>query len=165
MLEKKKQTFNDFWKSLTIIHFAMAAGQLLFLFVVIFLFLNVDPAELNPELKSALLIPAILVSFGGIIAGHFLYIKRIRQISTELSLKEKLDSYKNATIVRLALIEGPCLFAIVSLFMTGEHVFTGIAILLIAIFIYYRPTKLKLSNEIRLNEDDRKKINDPYIYL
>jgi divalent metal cation (Fe/Co/Zn/Cd) transporter len=165
MFEKKRQNFNDYWKALTIIHLAMALGQVMFLIVVLFLQFNGEPGQQEPEFKSTMFPLALLLSSGGIIIGHFLYIKRVRQILPDMPMKEKLESYRSATIVRLAFVEGGSLFSIFGLLLTGDHMFMGIAILLIAIFIYYRPTKLKLMNELPLSDNDHKKIKDPYIYL
>lgn len=64
-------------------------------------------------------------------------------------------AYQSATIVRLALLEGPSLFGIVGFLLTGNLIFLGISGALIACFIYQRPTRQKIEDDLNLSYEEK----------
>ena len=141
-------------KTTIIIHMALAAGQILFAAVT---FLIQKPSTGTNNDMLIFIVPAITVT--SFAAGHLLFKKLIGNINSQSPLKAKLISYQSATLIRLALLEGPSLFAIVSFLITGKLVFIGIAAAIILYFIYLRPTKQKIEDDLNLGYDEKAELN------
>ncbi|AYL96923.1 hypothetical protein [Mucilaginibacter celer] len=142
-------------KTTIIIHLALTAGQILFA-VVTFL-IPKKPATGHSNDMLIFIVPTLAVSCFA--AGHLLFKKLLSNINSQSPLKAKLISYQSATIIRLALLEGPSLFAIVSFLITGNMVFIGIAGLIILYFIYLRPTRQKIEDDLNLGYDEKAELN------
>lgn len=138
-------------KTTAIIHMALATGQILFAAVTFIIPQKLADNKGNDVLL--LIVPIVAVS--SFIIGHLLFKKLLSNIKTESPLKAKLLSYQSATLVRLALLEAPSLFAIVSFMLTGKMVYMGIAALIVLYFIYLRPGKQKIEDDLNLDYDEK----------
>ncbi|WP_121811596.1 hypothetical protein [Mucilaginibacter kameinonensis] len=142
-------------KTLPIIHLALVAGQTLFVAVTFII-------PKNP-VKSAgndmLIYIAPILAVTCFIAGHFLFLKLLGNIKSDSTLKDKLMAYQSATIVRLALLEGPSLFSIVGFLLTGNMIFLGITGAIIAYFIYLRPTRQKIEDDLSLSYEEKAELD------
>lgn len=138
-------------KTLPIIHLALVAGQTLFAAVTFIIPKNPVKSAGNDMLIYIAPILAVIC----FIAGHFLFLKLLGNIKSDSTLKDKLMAYQSATIVRLALLEGPSLFSIVGLLLTGNMIFLGITGAIIAYFIYLRPTRQKIEDDLSLSYEEK----------
>jgi len=163
-MERKEQTSNEYFKLLTGIHVALLLGQLLFLVVC---FVLIDNEELYFDFNVAnihiLLVPFLM--FSGIVASHFLGKQKDKTSSAKSNLHEKLFSYRTSLIVKLALVEGPNLFAIVAFLISDNFLFAVYAGIGIIYFFSMRPTKMKTIKELELNKLEQEKINEPSIIV
>jgi hypothetical protein len=125
------------FKTIRLIHFALLAGQCLFVAVVLFLRNHVSPdsvAEIN-----MFLIVALALSVSGYFVGNLLFKQMVAVAAGKETFAQKLMVYQSALIIRYALIEGASLFSIVCLFLTGSFTFLLITGVLIIYFIFIRP--------------------------
>jgi hypothetical protein len=61
--------------------------------------------------------------------------------------------------VRAALLEGPALLAIVAFYLTKDLLFMGVAIVLIFIFAFLRPTASGVIQDLELSGEEREVVN------
>jgi hypothetical protein len=157
----KPQTSKEYFNSLTILHAAMAIGQLLFGLVIYFQFSN---AELTDEMNSMndifrIMVPAFII--GGLFTSELLFKTLLKKINQKTDLKERLIGYRSALIIKYALLEGPSLFAIIAFLVTSNLVFLGLSGFIILMFLTNRPTRFRAINDLLLNPSDKALIEDP----
>lgn len=142
-------------KAFEIIHTVMLLSQIAFATIVYFLVKN-KSIEVDSNLNKALQAFAVFATISGVGLGLFLFSKKIKemQMIEGLSVNEKINHYRAALIIKLALMEGPCLLSIVGLFLTGNISFLFLAIALILFFALQRPTVMAMTLLLRVSNDD-----------
>jgi hypothetical protein len=143
----------NFLKVIIIIHLALFMGQTLFAAVALFISKNAA-LNLKPGNDALFFIAPAMVVFG-IVTGTFLFKQQVAKLGDKTSLKEKLQAYQTALIIRYALSEGVSMFGIVCMLLTGNVyylILTGVNILY---FIMIRPTKFKIQDDLNLTYEDQ----------
>ncbi|TFF30449.1 hypothetical protein [Mucilaginibacter psychrotolerans] len=149
-----QQTPAEFLRTITIIHLALAVGQILFGLVVLLLNkrIIINVRYTNDPLVFAVPLLAVISFF----LSNFLFNKLLSSgIKDDSTLKQKLLCYQTSLIVRLALLEGPSLFGIVAFFISGQLFFLLISAALVVYFIYIRPTKANIEEVLNLNYEEK----------
>jgi len=153
-------TSKEFFKSIQIIHFALVIGVFvlgIFAFYFHYSGLEMEGGEdMNFGLKYVVPIFAII----GVFASNLVFKNKLKDCTRKTGLKEKLNNYRSALIVKFALIEGNSFFALVAYLLTGKLLYLGLAGLLLIVLILYRPTKEKLIFDLELNQLDKHLIYD-----
>lgn len=160
-MQIKEQTSKEYFNGLTIIHAALLIGQVLFACVAYYLNSNEPFSNNSRGLNDVFQIVAPIFVVGGIMGSTFLTIAQLKSIKERTTLPEKLGSYRAVHIVKLALLEGPSLFAIVCYLLTANYLFLGLAGLIIVIFLINWPTRDKVAKDLELNQTDRARMEDP----
>ena len=142
-----------FFKTTAIIHAALLIGQFLF-GIVAFSITNNTGLNVQPG-NDPLFYVALLLVFGGMLLGSFLYKQQITKLAAEAALKEKLSTYQTALIIRCAPSEGASMFCIVCYMLTGNSFYLVLTALNILYFIWMRPTKQKIEDELSLSYEDK----------
>ena len=143
----------NFVKTIIIIHLALFMGQALFAAVALFLSKNAA-LNLKPGNDPLFYISPIMVIFG-IGMGSFLFKQQMAKVAEQPSLTGKLQDYQKALIIRYALIEGPSLFSIVCVLLTGNIYYLIIAGINILYFITIRPTKFQIHDDLNLAYEEQ----------
>ena len=143
----------SFIKTTTIIHLALLAGQVVFGVAVFFITPN-PIIDLKPGNDPFFYIsPALVVM--GIFLGTFLFKKQLEKVAEKTSLQEKLPVYQSALIMRAAMSEGASLFGIVCMMLTANLFYLLIVGINILYFIWIRPTKFKIEEDLKLDYDEK----------
>ena len=98
-----------FFKLLTIIYFALLAGQLLFGATA---FAITQAKGFNLTTRDPLVLVVPVTALGCFFAGSIVYKQLLNLAASKSTLDEKLMGYQSAFIARLALLEGPSLLAL-----------------------------------------------------
>lgn len=157
MINKQAANVNPstFVKTNTIIHLGLLMGQIVFAATT--LLISKNQAHTQNTDVFIYIAPALAIT--GFFTGHFLFRKLLGNIKGDSPLKAKLADYQSATIIRLASLEGPSLFAIVCFMLTGNMVFLGISAAIILYFIYLRPTRQKIEDDLALDYNEKTELN------
>ncbi|WP_420578305.1 hypothetical protein [Ekhidna sp.] len=160
-MQSSSFTSKAYMSQLTIIHFALLMGVILFGAVTILL--NSQDQLQNPgsDLTETLQLVASVVALIGIIASRFMSNQQLKKLQQKGNLFEKLIGYQGVLITKYALLEAPSLFGVVCFFLTGNYFFLGTTVLILAIFIGQRPTRFKLVNDLHLNQEEKAQIENP----
>jgi F0F1-type ATP synthase membrane subunit c/vacuolar-type H+-ATPase subunit K len=158
----KPQTAQEYFNVLAILHAALISGQVIFGLVALFMNSNQNGAsqELADISKTFQFVVPIAV-IGGLFSSEIFFRARLKAILQKADLKEKLIDYRAASIVKFALLEGPALFALVVYLVTGNPFFLGVAGFVILLFLFNRPTKFRVANDLQLEANQIAIINDP----
>ncbi len=160
-MQSQNQTSKEYFNSLTIIHAALIAGQLMFIGVLVYLNRSESPTSYSENHNDIFLILAPVLAILGILGGFFITKNRLESIDKRTELKDKLEHYRTTLIIKFALLEGPSLFSLVCFLLSGNYMFLGLSAILILILFTYRPTKEKTMRDLELSHKDRLLIEDP----
>jgi hypothetical protein len=149
------QNPNTFVKTISIIHLALIAGQIIFAAAAFMTTKN----HTTSKSDDVFIYVAPIMAFSGFAISNILFKTLVNKIDGQSPLKTKLAAYQSALIVRFALLEGPSLFAIVSFMLTGNLIFLGISGAIIAYFIYLRPTKQKTEDDLNLGYEEKAELD------
>jgi len=156
-----KLTSKEYFKSLQIVHFALTLGVLFFTIIATLLMIMGFESVANKEMNTTLLVVVPIFALAGIFASNFLFNTRLKQCILQTALKDKLDSYRSALIIKFALIEGPSFLSVIAYLLSGNVLFLGVIAILITILILQRPIKEKAIVELELDHATRQVIENP----
>lgn len=137
-----------FLRTISIIHLALVAGVLAFGLVMFFITPN-QKLDFTYNGDVMFFIVPIL-AIGGIIVGDFIFRKNINVLAAKHTLREKLEGYLTASIIKYALLEGPALFALVNFMNDDNQYYLITAIFLLGWLIMQRPTRDKIESDLML---------------
>jgi len=152
-METIKMTSGEYFKSIKIVHIALVTGVVFFTLISVFLQIE-GFGTVGPEIDKVLLFVVPIFALIGIFASNFVFKKKLNEIRKKSNLKEKMEEYRSALIIKLALIEGPSFFAVVAFLLTGNYIYLGLTIILIIVFLIYTPNKTKFINELELTKKE-----------
>lgn len=145
-----------FVRLLTILHYALLIGQVLFaiiLFSVVY-FGNFAKFSLE-ELSGTFLGICITLGLAAFLGGKFLFDKKLEAISNSSgTLNSKSELYRGTCISRWAVMEGVTLFSLVIFFMTGNYWIISVAIVMILLFFTLRPTTDKIAEDLKTTVEE-----------
>ena len=145
----------DDLKAIRILYLAMLAGQVIFAAIVTTF---VETGVLSNGIHSVTLIfqvAILVIAAGAIPASFILFRKRLAEISPEEDLAKKIEKYRAALILRMALCQFPNMFAIIAYFVTANRSFLWMIILLIGNFLLIYPTRDKIIQQLQLNSREQ----------
>lgn len=154
-MAEAQSTSKQYFMVLTILHGALLFGQLAFGIAAYYLVDSGQFGQDGAEILPVFQLMAPMMAVAGIFAGIFLSRKRIEAARGLTGLKAKLDEYRTAMIIKLALMEAPSMFAIVCFLLTGSQLFIGISGLILLVFILQRPVASKLMDDLQLSPEER----------
>lgn len=155
-----KLTSRQYFRSLNLVHFGLLAGQVVFAAAVLIVHSGL-PSRPDDYLTKILLILVSAVVINGFVTGNILYNRQLKRIRTTGDLIAKMTNFRGAMIVRLALLEGASLFAVVASLITGELLFLTMTGLIIAYFLTLKPSPGRVISDLDLDETERRKVEDP----
>ncbi len=144
-------------KQLRVIFFALAAGQILYFVISIYL-INAELVVVNKDYSTLLGFIAPLIVVVLVVSSKLLYKHNVDSIKREVSLNEKLISYRTSSIVKFALLEAANVLSITFYLVTGDFLYAGMFVIVMAIFFINIPGKDKFSLDYNLNSDDINKL-------
>ncbi|MDJ1499342.1 hypothetical protein [Xanthocytophaga agilis] len=153
-------TSKQYFLTQSIIHLALMMGQILFA-IVTFYIGQTSPLPGNEELKQTFTYLIPLVALTCLAAAFLLFTILLKKAKEKASLSQKISAYGTAMIVRYALLEAPSLLSIIAFFLTGNYTFLSVFGLVIILFIFLRPSKDKLIQELELDSNEEMLINTP----
>ncbi|MFC7358417.1 hypothetical protein ACFQO1_12015 [Jejudonia soesokkakensis] len=152
-------TAKGFVQLLSVIHLVFFGIVLAFAVFAFFFSENVG-LELE-EVNGFFIIGIPVLLIGSIVLGNFLFKKILAQAHDKIALKEKLQIYQISTFIRYVLVEGPALFALMALILTGNLVYLLLASICLVYLYYLKPGKEKIKQDLQLSgEALRKFTND-----
>lgn len=100
-----------------------------------------------------------IIALASIFFGNRIFRKTIQSIPKNASLKDKLNKFQTASIIKYALLEGGSLFSIVIFANTQNLVYLIIGAFLIFFLFLQHPTKQTIENALELRGKDKTKFN------
>lgn len=148
--------FSDYFKSIRVLSIALPLGVTLFIGISYYLvFTSGKFIEDENQLKEIMMYVLFFMGSVGFFISHFIFQKKINQIQTSNeSLKYKLTAFRSAHIIRLAMIEGPALLAVICYLLFADQNLLLFALASIGFMVYIIPSKSTLLRDIRESDVD-----------
>ena len=153
-MEQSTSYKSDF-QAMSVIHLGMIAGLLLFSGIIYFMGMAHNDDSLAEIFRY--LVPGFAAI--AILAGRFIGGKILAGVDPQSSLGEKLAVFRNASILRWAMVEGVGLFAVITYFLTGNQMLLIVALACAAYLFTLRPTPAKAAAELKLSEGEFRQIS------
>ncbi|MGC1514340.1 MAG: hypothetical protein WA810_02085 [Maribacter sp.] len=141
----------SFFKTLTLIHAALVGGLVL---VTVFAILQEKGFESYTDPGNVFLYIVPIVALIGYFGSQFVFRKAMAKILLDQSLKEKLNGYFAALVMKFAFLEAPALLALFAYYSSGNALPLVIALCLLAYLIVQRPTKNHSIHCLPLTRDE-----------
>ena len=109
-------------------------------------FIYIVPALAVVGAITSNVIPSILISKFKSTSGE------------EVSLEKKFNTWQSARIIKLALLEGPAMFAAVSILLTGNYLYLGVVGFMLVLMVFSRPTKSAMIADLDLTSEEANRI-------
>lgn len=154
MLDKRLPISADsYLKTLKLLYIAFLSSQILFVVAVLLIQKNAY-FSLQDEGNTYLFIAPFL-AVAGFLGGRTIFQNQIADIATKSSLKEKLNAYSSAFLVRVAFMEAPTLFASIAFFLTGNLACLAVGVLMILYFLTLSPGKERVEEDLELSFQEK----------
>lgn len=140
---------------------ALMAGVLVFALIITGLTQVMAPPLEEKELpdKNIFLYAVGALTVVCMMMAFTLFNKKLRAINQSRdSVSEKFSHYQSALIVYMALCEGPALFSIIVLFLTGQFVVLAITVVLLAAMFSKLPFKNKVVTALQLDWKEQQEL-------
>ena len=144
----------DQFRQLKIIFFTLATGQIIY-FLISLVLIKEELVILNKDFNTVLgfIVPVLVVIM--VVASKLLYNHTINSSDRKASKAEKLNLYRTTNIIKFALLEGANLLSITFYLMTGDFLYAGMFIIVMAIFFVNSPGKEKFMAEFGLSSFEK----------
>jgi len=149
---------NKFLKAMGIIHFALLAGVCVFLVMAVVL-VQMNGGALMGEVEQDLIyIFYAIVYFAALSTAGFgiiIFERNMRNAKLFTTLKPKIETFKSAYIIRMALTEGPAFASIIIYMLTGSWHFLPAAGLFLLMMFTAKPTQDFVAEKLYLNQQEK----------
>lgn len=150
---KDAKTFDQ---QMNLIFHAVLAGPLLFYGIS---YLRTLEETNSPHLQEfSISIKALISFFCGLLVflAFYIYRKEIRQARDQSVLNDKLNMLLTGSLIHYALLEFASIIAVLSFFLTFDHLFTAIYVAILFLMSINRPTPRKYVQDLLLTGEERK---------
>ncbi len=142
------------FKQLSIIHIAICLGTCI---VVGILYTLKTQANEVVSSEDGMNILELLVPVLGVVtfaAAYYIGRGKIKAVTKESTLVDKLEAYKSFNILIWAALEGSTFFAAIAFYVTGRTNLLLYALMIGVLLIYFRPLKTRAREELNLSADE-----------
>ncbi|RYZ96801.1 MAG: hypothetical protein EOP47_23075 [Sphingobacteriaceae bacterium] len=146
------------FKSLTIIHLALLAGQAIFVVVTLAATHNKFYNSNYTGDAFYFIVPVMAVI--GLAASGLLFKQQLAKAKQAETVSAKLAVYTTASIIKFALMEAPALFGIVVFFITGNLYYLVFPGLLMLSFLMQRPGKQRVTEQLELSATEAMELDN-----
>jgi hypothetical protein len=162
MTKRKKflQNPQEYFNTLNLIYYFMVAGPLC---VFTYFYLNfahhksirsVFPEHPDPFITYFMPLGTILF----ITLSYLVYGKLLKNISTDFSLKDKLNLFAKYATVKYALLEAGSFLIVAGFALSKLKFYIVLYVLSLLVFSLHRPTQHRVSKDLKLNKEEREKL-------
>lgn len=153
--------FDQYFNSFNIIFYAVVGFSIL-LFAVIFLNIK-QQGGLNTSFggnDSQWYYLAAVICLLFIWPAYSLYRKHLKGALQKGSLREKLEVFRSASLIKYAFLEAGNLIALALLFLTKEQLYLIVYAIMLIMFTINRPTPLRITRDLRLSGEEKDRIRN-----
>lgn len=144
-------------KALTVLHFSLFIGQIMFAAIAAYLIYSKTfaPVFTNDELIPVITGGVIGLSVSLVMLAFAMFKKKVTNIRQNADgIAEKLTAYRATSLIRWALLELPALLIIICFLLTGNEVLLIVVGALLLLFFFTKPTAAKVAQDLGISEEE-----------
>ncbi|UPT68331.1 MAG: hypothetical protein M0D57_06760 [Sphingobacteriales bacterium JAD_PAG50586_3] len=152
---------NKFLKAMGIIHSALLAGVCMFLVMAVVLVQLNGGALMAKVTQDLMYIFYAIVYFAALATagfGNIIFERNMRNAKLFTMLKPKIDTFKSAYMIRMALAEGPAFVSIGIYMLTGSWHFLPATALCLMLMFMSKPTQDFVAEKLYLNPEEKEQL-------
>ena len=150
---KTTSTSRQYFLTLNLTYLMQAFAVVAFGSVVAFLIIRNSQPPVGDTRSWIWMISVVLIS--GVVTAYFMFRFLIGKIKSSMRLQEKMPRYARAVLVRSSLLQVPGLGAGIAAFVTNNLHFLALSLLVFLVFVFLRPTKNTIANDLKLTPKER----------
>ena len=154
-----QQNFKQYFFILRILHLSMMGAVVVLGLVAHFVLIPAPDFKPNENGTLFVNIAAVYLAIA-VAVSYWLFGLRVQAAKQQISLSDKLNTYRSATIIRFALIEGTSLLTVVFYLLTGNLVLLGIASIGLVVLALHHPNPVKLKMDLDLSPAELARLED-----
>ena len=154
-----KQNFKQYFLILRILHLSMMAAVVVLGLVAHFILIPTPDFEPNENGALFVNIAAAYLAIA-VAVSYWLFGLRVQAAKQQIGLSDKLNTYRTASIIRFALIEGAVLLVVVFYLLTANLVLLGIAGIGLVVLALHHPNPVKLKMDLDLSPAELARLED-----
>jgi len=147
-----KITQRVFLRTISILYLALLLGPIIFGIVAYMQTGKTVFDYKNTNDPFMIFVPTMAIV--GFIASNLIFNQQLYYNTHEKPLKKRIIDYQTALVIRYASLEAPALFGVGAYLITGNLLFMLISALVVLYFLFVRPTRSKLINDLELTNDE-----------
>ncbi|MEZ5054888.1 MAG: hypothetical protein R2807_09060 [Chitinophagales bacterium] len=157
-----QQTVGSYFKTMNILHYVMCLG-----FILIVAGARVYVKQ-NPDTQAfpqnfVFEIIGIAIGAIGVMAARFLFFQKAKEALSVFTLGEKLNIFRFAHLIQIAILEGVGMINIVFYFLTHKELHFFIAVGIAIMMVFRRPQRPIAAMVLFSGMDDKQIIYDDSI--
>jgi hypothetical protein len=156
---KRRITSQQYFQTVNLTYYLQAFSLLLFSVVVLFIIMKSDQAPVADDKQWSVVVPFVLLM--GLATSYFLFRMMVKKIDPAARMQDKFPKYASALIVRSALLELPGLLAAIVAYLTLRPYYLGGSFMIFLLFLFLRPTKHAIAEDLSLSPKERELIDKP----
>lgn len=142
----------DYHRSLQLVCGMIILSQIAL--VGIALFNASDTPAASKDIKQSMLFIVPVFFVGCLITSAMVFKNISRRAEGKEDIRQTLNIYRTATVIRYALLEAPSILAVVAYFLTNEIMYLAITGALILFLLILFPSKVRTMRDLSLSDDD-----------
>jgi hypothetical protein len=155
------QTSKEYFKALTVLHAAIALGQVMTGAILYYISISGTPIAPNDNLLQVFrwLVPVVVAAayFG----GKLFMQKRLLRITENDNIIKKMTVYKAAVLTRSALLSFASMTSLIAFYLTSNLLYLAFAAMVVVLLVMLWPSKEKAKDELSLSNLERAIIDNP----
>ena len=155
---KVQKQVKGFFRQLNMLFGVFLAGVLMFLVSVMIVVYYREPE--NHDLDLILLIAAPISTAALLLISNRLFASRLKSAMNLEKLYEKMEAYRGAIVLRFLLLDGAIFIQIIAYLMTENKLFVVLSVVVVSMFMLYRPNAKRFAKRMALNDLETEVILD-----
>lgn len=157
----RPRTMNQYFLGLYILFLSILSATLLFGGVVFLLNNDVSGTPDYEELTGPfyIIIPAVMII--SLFLSVFIPARKFEKFDAILSLSERLYTFRTTYIIKLVILEGAALLAIVVYLLTCQIMFLLMGGVMLLFMVFNYPNRENIEKLLKLSQADRETMADP----
>jgi len=159
MMQTPPASSKETLRLIKILFYILFIGVVLSTTIVFILIQIQGPLLQDKTLNRGFLLVTIFVAAACLGVSNILYKKRLNAAGPALPLLQKLEIYRAALILYMALCEAAAILTVIAFYKTGEFLFLVIIAAILVSMLMRRPENFKIFNELQLDSKEQMELS------
>ena len=154
-------TSKQYFRTLTIIFYALIVGQIMMIAVAFISPYLYEKIITDTKEQMYITLGVSFICVFGFSVGRAIFKNKLKRLSQQEDLAEKMHKYMSLNITKYAIFEGCSFCAAIAALLTGETILLTFSILMLMLVFIDRPSNYKAIKDLQLSAEEGQKIQNP----